>query len=148
MDSCCSSSSVEAKAEIKQAALCPSCGTPAKPVGLVTLMHQVVAPLNQQLGSEKFYFCSSPACDSVYFSDAGTVIEACQVRAEIGQKSIAPGRVICYCFDISHARAMEELEQTGTSASKAFVVEQTRLKNCACDIRNPSGRCCLKEFPK
>jgi hypothetical protein len=28
------------------------------------------------------------------------------------------------------------------------VIEQTRLHNCACDVRNPSGRCCLKDFPK
>jgi len=30
---------------------------------------------------------------------------------------------------------------------KDFVVEQTKADVCACDIRNPSGRCCLKDFP-
>jgi len=29
-----------------------------------------------------------------------------------------------------------------------FVVAQTRLGLCACDTRNPSGRCCLIDFPR
>ena len=148
MGSCCSSSSEKVKAEAKQAAQCPCCGTSAKPVDRVTLIHQVVAPFNQQLPADDFFFCASAACSTLYFSDAGAVIEVSQVRGEVGQKSTKPDRVICYCFDIHHSRVIEEIEQTGASASKAFVVEQTKLKNCACDIRNPSGKCCLKDFPK
>jgi hypothetical protein len=111
-------------------------------------MHLVIAPLNQQLPPDDFFFCSSATCNTVYFSDGGAVIDASQIRGEVGQKSTKLGRVICYCFDISHSRVIEEIEKRGTSASKAFVVEQTKLKNCACDIRNPSGKCCLKELPK
>lgn len=148
MGSCCSSSSEKAQTEAKQAAQCPCCGTSTKPVGRVTLIHQVAAPLNQQLPPDDFFFCTSAGCNTVYFSDGGVVIETPQVRGDIGQKSTSEDRVICYCFDVTHSRVMDEIEKTGLSASKAFVVEQTKQKNCACDTRNPSGKCCLKEFPK
>ncbi|MFT6915751.1 MAG: hypothetical protein ACJAWL_002061 [Motiliproteus sp.] len=147
MDSCCSSSSEKVTAKTRQAASCPCCGISAKRVERVTLMHQVVAPLNQQLPPDDFYFCRSTSCNTVYFSNGGAAIDASQIRAEVGHKSTQPGRVICYCFGISHSRIMAEIEKTGTCASRVFVMEQTKLKNCACDIRNPSGKCCLKEFP-
>ncbi len=148
MGSCCSSNSVEVRTDARQAAQCPCCGTSAKPVGKATLMHQVVAPLNQQLPPDTFFFCSAHGCETVYFSNAGAVIKTAQVRSEVGQKSTKSDRVLCYCFDVSHFRVMREIATTGFSTSKAFVVEQTKLKNCACDTRNPSGKCCLKEFPK
>ncbi|MCW8884251.1 MAG: hypothetical protein OQK12_03215 [Motiliproteus sp.] len=148
MGNCCLSSSEKVQIEAKKAAQCPCCGTSAKPVGWGTLIHQVVAPLNQQLPPDEFFFCASTDCNTVYFSNGGVVIERPQVRGDVGQKSTNANRVICYCFDIRYAKVLEEIAQTGTSASKAFVVEQTKLQNCACDVRNPSGKCCLKEFPK
>ncbi|WP_372741011.1 hypothetical protein [Neptunomonas sp.] len=148
MSNCCSASATEAKTGKLQAAECPSCSNRMKPVKRIVLMHQVTAPLNQTIPSDQFFFCSDADCPVVYFSKAGFVIETAQMRGEVGLKSTDENRMICYCFDITYSRVMEEIEQTGHSASKAFVVEQTKLKNCACDIRNPSGKCCLKEFPK
>jgi hypothetical protein len=148
MGNCCSSSSGEIKAETKQTTECPNCRASATPVERALLLHQIVAPLNQQLPSDDFFFCPDLNCKAVYFSSRGEIIENVHIRGEAGQKSTDANRILCYCFDISHARVIEEIEQTGRSASKAFVVEQTRLKNCACEIRNPSGRCCLRDFPK
>ncbi|MEH6652454.1 MAG: hypothetical protein V7707_20755 [Motiliproteus sp.] len=148
MESCCSSNSMAVKTDAKPAVQCPCCGAAAKPVERLTLMHQIIAPLNRELPPDDFFFCSSTACRTVYFSSDGAVIETSKVRGVVGQKSTLPDRVLCYCFDVSHARVMEEIEKTGTSASKDFVVQQTKLKNCACEIRNPSGKCCLKAFPK
>ena len=31
---------------------------------------------------------------------------------------------------------------------KDFVIKSTKEKTCACTTRNPSGKCCLKDFPK
>jgi len=31
-------------------------------------------------------------------------------------------------------------------AIKAFVIQQTKEGLCACESRNPSGRCCLADF--
>ncbi|MCW8884045.1 MAG: hypothetical protein OQK12_02170 [Motiliproteus sp.] len=128
--------------------MCPSCQARSKSVGLMTLLHQVKAPLNRSLSDKAYFFCAQVDCDTVYFSLDGLRLNREQVREPVGQKSEDPERTLCYCFDISDAMVSDEIRLTGTSSSKAFVVEQTKIKNCACDIRNPSGRCCLKEFPK
>ena len=41
-----------------------------------------------------------------------------------------------------------EFTQYGSSKTKEFVMAQTKAQNCACEIRNPSGKCCLVDFPK
>lgn len=148
MSNCCSASAAEIQSGQMQSAECPRCSKRMKPVERIVLMHQVAAPRNQTIPSDQFFFCSSSDCPVVYFSNSGFVIETAEMRGEVGLKSTDENRMICYCFGITYSRVMEEIEQTGHSASKAFVVEQTKLKNCACDIRNPSGKCCLKEFHK
>ena len=148
MSSCCTPRSVKKDTPIRQQWDCPRCGKLAKPVQHITLLHHVIAPLNQQLSNEEFFFCANINCDIVYFSETGTVFDHTKIRGDIS-KNLPDGLIIlCYCFDISQARVREEIGRTGESASRAFVIKQTKLKNCACDIRNPSGRCCLKDFPK
>ncbi|MGY8872454.1 MAG: putative iron-sulfur cluster-binding metallochaperone [Pseudomonadales bacterium] len=148
MSTCCSTSNEEVHNNKRQVAICPRCGNGMKPVERLTIVHHVVAPLNQSIPCDPLFFCSCISCSVVYFSNEDFVIETAKVRGEVGQKSVHENRMICYCFDITNKRVMAELAQAGHSSSKAFVVEQTRLKNCACNIRNPSGKCCLKEFPK
>ena len=156
MSSCCStpSSSEEKTSEsccssaAPRKAPCPSCGHESLAVETLTLLHQLKSPLNRQLPSGKFYFCASTDCDVVYFNQDGKQYHRADLRQEVGQKSTASGRLLCYCFDVHADRVHEELEQTGKSATKEFVVEMTKTKQCACDIRNPSGQCCLKDFPK
>lgn len=148
MTRCCSTNATEVKTSKRQTAECPRCSNRMQPVERIVVMHQVAAPLNQTIPSDQFFFCSDATCPVVYFTKAGFVIETAAIRGEVGQKSTDENRMICYCFDITYRRVMEEIEQTGHSASNAFVVEQTKLKNCACEIRNPSGKCCLKEFSK
>jgi hypothetical protein len=50
--------------------------------------------------------------------------------------------LLCYCFGVSRADAACD------PALRDFVVAATRDGQCACDTRNPSGRCCLKDLPK
>ena len=145
MGSCCSSKS-EKSLSSNQTVMCPSCQARAKAVGLTTLLHQVKAPLNQDLSDKAYFFCDQVDCDTVYFSLDGLCLNREQVRDSVGQKSADPERTLCYCFNITDVMVSDEIRLTGASSSKAFVVEQTKIKNCACDIRNPSGRCCLRNF--
>ena len=32
--------------------------------------------------------------------------------------------------------------------ARAYIIRQTKRRTCACDVRNPSGQCCLKNFPR
>lgn len=51
-------------------------------------------------------------------------------------------RIICYCFDIRLSDYLRD------PALKEFVVEKTKAGLCSCKAMNPSGNCCLKDFPR
>lgn len=113
-----------------------------------TLLHQLHTPFNQQFGDDAFYFCASVDCDVVYFNLQGKTYEQAQLRQPVGQKSTAADRMLCYCFDIRADQVADEMTAQGHSPSKDFVTRMTKEQRCACDLRNPAGRCCLKDFPK
>lgn len=139
-EGCCSEQTPAAKSP------CPACGRPGSRVEQRTLLHQLRFPDNRQLPQTTFYFCANPACDWVYFDGAAQHYTQAQLRRAVGQKSTNPERLICYCFDIS-ARQIQEEQQQGLTTSRDFVVQETQSGACACAITNPSGRCCLKDFP-
>lgn len=143
MSNCCGGST-----KIDKKAMCPECQGEYKLVPLDTVLHQLASPHNQSIKEQSFYFCSSPECNIVYFGSAGDCYSVEQVRSPIGQKQTEPSRLICYCFDISAQAAADDLDENGASNIKEFVKAQTQAKRCACDIRNPSGKCCLVDFPK
>lgn len=121
---------------------CPANGKTGVAVSTQTLLQHIKMPWRQSLQAKQFYFCDSTDCDIVYFAADNSVFTLEQVRSPIGQKQTGSEKLICYCFGISAAQASHD------PACKRFVVEQTRSGNCACESRNPSGRCCLKDFPK
>jgi hypothetical protein len=49
--------------------------------------------------------------------------------------------IICYCFDIRLS------DYVKNPALKDFVLEKTKAGLCSCKSKNPSGNCCLKDFP-
>jgi len=127
---------------------CVSCGAESRPVARQTLLHQLKHPQLMTLPDVSFHFCAEPACDVVYFGNDETSYLLDDLRQDVGQKSTDPDRTLCYCFDVTESNVLQEREKSGQSLSRAFVMEQVKLKQCACDTRNPSGQCCLKDFPK
>jgi len=107
-------------------------------------MHQVCKPWQRKLTAQRYYFCDDPNCDVVYFGNDQQVILRSEIRQPIGQKSTAPDRPVCYCFDILLTDLQTKYDQ---KTLKAFVTEQTKTSVCDCEIRNPAGKCCLKDFP-
>jgi hypothetical protein len=107
-----------------------------------TILHHLKSPWTQALGDQKYYFCESAGCEAVYFGEDDSIIGISETRGEIGQKRTDPNRLLCYCFGVTQGDAEAD------PAAREFVVQQTKEGACACDSRNPSGRCCLKDFPK
>ena len=126
---------------------CPECEQIQKSVTIETLLHNIVSPLNQTIDEQNYFFCSNSACKTVYFGENGKQFRVESIRGEVGQKQTSNSRIICYCFDVTAQQVLNEIENTGESSSKKFVISQTKAKLCACDIRNPSGTCCLANFP-
>lgn len=154
MGNCCSldtkksSADTDCATNIPKTAYCPVDGQSCRSVELRTVLHHLKRPHANRPATQGYYFCDNKECDVVYFGQDGSVITRHDVRSEVGQKSSSPDRVICYCFGITEREVLGETDHRPSSSAKEFVIEQTRLHNCACDVRNPSGRCCLKDFPK
>jgi len=145
MSVCCSS---KLKSDIARKENCPQCGDSQHSVLYQTVLHHVVHPDNQRLKEQAYYFCDSSVCPVVYFSGDDLVFTQERLRESVGQKTSDPLRTVCYCFDVTAQQVIDELTRDGHSASKEFVVAQTKARHCACEIRNPSGRCCLVNFSK
>ncbi len=133
--SCCASKPKQGRA------VCPDCGLPAFPVSRQTMLHQLQFPDNQSIADGDYAFCSNRDCQAGYFSSSDTI-------AKKRMRALQPGQevMLCHCFDISEAVYQAALDDGTAKSIKAFVVQQTKEKLCACESRNPSGRCCLASF--
>lgn len=121
---------------------CPVNGKVYSQVKMNTLMQHIIKPWDMRLINQGYYFCEDPDCDVVYFGQNDLVISKYQVRTPIWQKESKQDSEVCYCFGATHKQA----EENGNISK--FIQEQTKNGLCSCETRNPSGRCCLKDFPK
>lgn len=144
MSDCCSSSSCSSS-QASNKHICPANGKAYTKIPESTLYHHLKEPWLDagHNTNQTFYFCDDPDCDVVYFGEDDSVITRSELRTKVAVKEPHnDDALICYCFGVSQKQARENPQ------AKAFVVEKTKQGLCACDTRNPSGRCCLKDFPK
>ena len=121
---------------------CPVNGKVYKAISLKTVLHQIAEPWCWDGLQDTYFFCDDPDCEVVYFAQDDSVIKKSDLRMPEGAKEGSKGALLCYCFGVSFHDAVENPE------IRQFVIEQTKKGICACEIRNPSGKCCLKDFPK
>lgn len=123
---------------------CPSCRERGKRVDLLTLKALLAVPLTEIQHSE-YFFCRSARCPTVYFS-AGGEQEFAEpaLRERVYQKHVDDGEVfVCYCFRHSVSSVRESSGDSGESAVVRAITEGIQRGQCACEIRNPQGNCCL-----
>ncbi|MDO8845481.1 hypothetical protein [Methylicorpusculum sp.] len=137
-DCCCPNTSTQTKQ------ICPECGSTFKSVGMPTLYHQVRFPENQALIIDNYYFCPAKTCSIAYFSSADNIIPKEHLRSYQAIQNDA----LCYCFDIGAEQYLSALKDHRAGPIKAFVMQRTQTGECACEIRNPSGQCCLAKFKR
>jgi len=123
-------------------ACCPVNGKEYSSVGVKTILHHLAEPWRNSVEDQSYYYCTDENCDVVYFGQDNSVISKADLRTKVGIKDNSPERTVCYCFNVSYAAAEKD------EAAKEFVREMTRQSLCSCETSNPSGRCCLKHFPK
>jgi len=121
---------------------CPVNGKEYKEVSQKTIMHHIREPWRWRGKSQCYYFCDDPECNVVYFGEDNSIIEKSDVRTPVGIKEKSGNSLLCYCFGVTVNDATKD------PAAKVFVVEKTRGHVCECEARNPSGMCCLKDFPQ
>jgi hypothetical protein len=92
----------------------------------------------------EYLFCKTQNCPVVYFSpDGEQTFRVEQVRERVYQKEPESDDVfVCYCF----RHTMGEL-RAASSESRMAIVDDINTginaSQCACDLRNPQGSCCL-----
>jgi hypothetical protein len=101
-------------------------------------------PGNQHIGAGEYWFCANLKCGVGYFSASNTITKD-KLRA-FQQVSDGYETLLCHCFDISRAGYLSALSSEEHEPINSFVIQQTKQGVCACEIRNPSGRCCLVNF--
>jgi copper chaperone CopZ len=90
-----------------------------------------------------YYFCDAKGCHVVYFTTDGRTITKQQLKVEVGVKEVEGDRPLCYCFGHAVATIKEELRMKGRSDALEDVRRKIKDQGCACEIKNPSGSCCL-----
>lgn len=140
MSDCCSTLGCDSTHPKKHR--CPANGQEYAEVSARTVAHHIWEPWAWTPTAERYFFCEDPACDVVYFGDDGSTLTKSQLRTRVGAKEKAIDSLLCYCFGVRN----EDYQRN--PAIKEYVVAQTKAGLCSCDTSNPSGRCCLKDFPR
>lgn len=146
-DSCCSSSSCPPKLSNVPAtakAACPTNQKVGKLIDTLTLKALLALPLNQ-VTHHDYRFCPDPNCPTVYYSfDGAQLITEANLREKVYQKHPDDDdNLVCYCFQHTVGGIREEITRTGSSSVIEKIKTGIQAGQCACDIRNPQGDCCL-----
>lgn len=122
---------------------CSECGSRGIPVPTQTV--KALLAVSLRLVREVTYlFCRTGDCSVVYFSEDGAqTFTVNEVRERVYQKeSDKDGVLVCYCFQHS----VGDLRVASRDTRNAIVNDiKTGIgaNQCACDLRNPQGTCCL-----
>ncbi|MEZ5275534.1 MAG: hypothetical protein R3F07_04035 [Opitutaceae bacterium] len=142
MKDCWQNSETETKGS--QKAECPSCKAKGKSVTPRLLKHQLRPFFIESVSADKaYYFCPSPECEVAYFSAIGRRFETRELRQLITQKTSGPERPLCYCFGFTEGMLRDEIGANGNTTIPGRIKAEIKAGNCACEIRNPQGSCCL-----
>ena len=120
-------------------AACPTNGKMGRRVDTQIVKAMLNLPLNV-LRNVEYRFCSDPNCPTVYYSADGlqTFAEA-NLRERVYQKHPHDAAVyVCYCFQHTLGAIHDEGKRVAAEINQGIKNGQ-----CACDIRNPQGTCCL-----
>lgn len=123
--------------------ICPECGQKGKPVDIATVKAQLSVSL-RHIGQTPYLFCRTRTCPIAYFSSDGEqTFTTEQVRERVYQKEPDAEEVsVCYCF----RHTIGDIRAASTETRAALVDDINtgiNAEQCACDLRNPQGSCCL-----
>ena len=121
---------------------CPVCVNLSARVTVQTISHHIKKAWGWSPTTEHYYFCENPECNVVYFGNDGSTINTSDLATTIGIKGQTDEDILCYCFNVTYG------DYQNDPSIKDYVMAQTKAGLCSCETSNPSGRCCLKDFPK
>jgi hypothetical protein len=128
---------------------CPVSGRRSKQVDLLTV-RSLVRQLPLAMPATAYYFCDDPNCDVVYFpSNPGApIFGRSDLLVRIGAKEKDDSIPVCHCFGFTRGDILDEIRRTGRSTVGEQISAEVRAGNCACEVKNPSGKCCLGDVSR
>jgi ribosomal protein S18 acetylase RimI-like enzyme len=122
---------------------CPRSGSPGKAVGRRTVTALLADHALVRLSPGDYRYCPDPHCEVVYFGADGVCFTTDDLRVAVWQKQPFGNRVVCYCLGESETSLRAEIAAHGRSSALDRIRAHVAAKQCACDVRNPRGSCCL-----
>jgi|SRR5260370_15470834 len=147
MADCCSVSPKSRSAPAVMA--CPANGGRSKRVDTLTVK-SLVRKLPLGMPDTQYYFCDASDCEVVYFAlDAEAPrFRRADLVVRVGAKKTADPIPICYCFGFTRKDIENEIAETGRSTVADRIKTEVNAGRCACEVKNPSGKCCLGEVTR
>jgi Zinc binding domain len=143
MSDCCS---VKDSPVAPPVAACPVNGARSKRVDLLTVK-SLVRQLSLELPNTQYYFCEARECDVVYFAfdSQAPIFRRGDLLIRVGAKEESDPIPVCYCFGFMRKDIEDEIAETGRSTVADRISTEVTAGRCACEVKNPSGKCCLGE---
>jgi len=128
---------------------CPVNGARSKQVDMLTVK-SLVRQLPLGMPNTQYYFCESSGCAVVYFALHAAAPRFCleDLVVRVGAKEIAGPITICYCFGFTRQDIADEIRSTGKSTVAKRIAAEVEAGRCACEVKNPSGKCCLGDVTR
>lgn len=140
-DACCL---VTEKTPAPTRADCPVSNISSKKVQKRTLEHLLKENKITSILNVQYYYCADPKCKVVYFSnESASYFTIDDVKVKVFTKNIDDDVKVCYCYDWTRSRIKEQIQQLGKSTAPLEIAKEVKNGNCACDVKNPKGECCL-----
>ena len=123
---------------------CPQCSQRGSAVDTVTVKALLKRSLID-ITAPAYRFCPTTACPVVYFAVATPQVFIVEdLREVVYQKAPTdPSTLVCYCFRHTVDAIDDAVQQQQGQQVIAAITTGIKAGACACDLRNPQGRCCL-----
>ncbi len=123
---------------------CPANGARSKNVDMLKV-RSLVRHLPLEMPKAQYYFCEVTDCDVVYFASRpeAPIFKRADLLVRVGVKETEDPVPVCYCFGFTRKDIEEEVARTGRSAIAQRITAEVKSGNCACEVKNLSGKCCL-----
>ncbi len=147
MSDCCS---VDAKTGTAPLVMvCPVNGARSKQVDMVTVK-SLVRRLPLGMRNTQYYFCDSSECEVVYFplDTQAPLFRRGDLMVRVGAKETEEPIPVCYCFGFTREDIESEVAETGSSTIAEQISTEVKAGNCACEMKNPFGKCCLGDVTR
>ncbi len=142
MSDCCSINANSCTSPAVMA--CPVNGARSKQVDMLTVK-SLVRQLPLGMPSAQYYHCEASDCDVVYFPLDPQAPIFCRedLLVRVGAKEKVDPIPVCYCFGYTRKDIQDEIAKTGRSTVSCRIIQEVKAGTCACEVKNPSGKCCL-----